>query len=425
MQSQFKAISISHKTAPLGIREGISLNEEECGNLLRKLLEVSSISEALVLSTCNRTEIYYSSTKDQSDLLIKLLCIERDFESSKEITPYFKVINNQHEAIKHLFYVSIGLESQVVGDLQITNQVKRAYQLTADLQAAGPFLHRLLHTIFFTNKRVVQETAFRDGAASVSYAAVELVEELTFDKADPKVLVVGLGEIGADVVRNLQHTHIKNIKLTNRTFAKAEALAKECEYEAVPFENVWEEAANADVVISAVSGHEPFFTKQKVEALNILSYKIFIDLSVPRSVAKNVEDVTGTIVHNVDDINNRATQALERRKESIPSVKNIIAQSIEEFNEWSKEMIFSPTIQKLKGALEQIRKEEMDRFMKQMNEDEAEKIEKITKSMMNKIIKLPVLQLKAACKRGEAETLVDLLNDLFNLEAASETSNSK
>ena len=425
MQSQFKAISISYKTAPLGVRESISLNEEESGNLLRKLLEISTISEALVLSTCNRTEIYYSSPKDQSDLLIKMLCIERGFKSSEEIAPYFKVINNQHEAVKHLFYVSIGLESQVVGDLQITNQVKRAYQLTADLQAAGPFLHRLLHTIFFTNKRVVQETAFRDGAASVSYAAVELVEELTFDKADPKVLVVGLGEIGADVVRNLQHTHIKNIKITNRTFAKAEALAQECDYEAVPFENIWEEAANADVVISAVAGHEPFFSKEKVEGLNILSYKIFLDLSVPRSVAKNVEEVVGAIVHNVDDINNRASQALERRKASVPSVKNIIAQSIEEFNEWSKEMIFSPTIQKLKGALEQIRKEEMDRYMKQLNEAEAEKMDKITKSMMNKIIKLPVLQLKAACKRGEAETLVDLLNDLFNLEATSEANNPK
>lgn len=421
MQSQFKAISISYKTAPLSVREGISLNEEESGSLLSKVLEISSISEALVLSTCNRTEIYYSSAEDQSELLIKLLCVERGLQHSNEISPYFKIINDQQEAIKQLFYVSIGLESQVVGDLQITNQVKKAYQLSADLQAAGPFLHRLLHTIFFTNKRVVQETAFRDGAASVSYAAVELVDELTFDKADPKVLVVGMGEIGADVVRNLQHTHIKDIKITNRTFSKAEALALECDYQAVGFDHVWEEVSKADVIISAIAGHTPFFTKERVQELNMHSYKIFLDLSVPRSVDRKVEEISGAIVHNVDDINNRATQALERRKEAIPSVQQIITQSISEFNEWSKEMIFSPTIQKLKGALEQIRKEEMGRYMKQLNEQEAERMDKITKGIMNKIIKLPVLQLKAACKRGEAETLVDLLNDLFNLEAASQS----
>ncbi|UZR96225.1 glutamyl-tRNA reductase [Chondrinema litorale] len=420
MQSQFKAISISYKNAPLSIREQISLDEKECGSLMRKILEITSVSEALVLSTCNRTEVYYSSQEDQSKTLIQLLCVERGIANSDEIIPYFQVVNDQNEAAIHLFNVSIGLESQVVGDLQITNQVKRAYQLSADLQAAGPFLHRLMHTIFFTNKKVVQETAFRDGAASVSYAAVELVEELTFDKADPKVLVVGVGEIGSDVVRNLQNTHIKDVTIVNRTISKAVTLAQECDYKVAPFENLWEEAEKADVIISSVAGHEPFFTKERVTNLNLLTYKIFIDLSVPRSVEKNVEEIPGAIVHNVDDINNRASQALERRKASIPLVREIIAQSVEEFNEWSKEMIFSPTIQKLKNALEQIRQEELSRYMKQLNEKETEKVEMITRNMMNKIIKLPVLQLKAACKRGEAETLVDLLNDLFNLEANAE-----
>jgi len=150
-----------------------------------------------------------------------------------------------------------------------------------------------------------------------------------------------------------------------------------------------------------------------------LTYKYFLDLSVPRSVDVAVEQIPGVLVYNIDHIRNRADEALTRRLASIPQVEAIVAQSIVEFNDWSKEMMVSPTINKLKNALEQIRKEEMSRYMKNMSPEESEKIDKITRGMMQKIIKLPVLQLKAACKRGEAETLIDVLNDLFNLEQVS------
>ncbi|MBX2841742.1 MAG: glutamyl-tRNA reductase [Flammeovirgaceae bacterium] len=422
MQNQFKAVSISYKNAPLSIRERISLTEGESQSILIKLKEVLDIPEAFVLSTCNRTEIYYSGAEDQSESIIKLLLAEKALtDEFPTISTYFQILDEQDNAIEHLYYVSMGLESQVVGDLQISNQVKRAYQQSADLEMAGPFLHRLMHTIFFTNKRVVQETAFRDGAASVSYAAVELVEELTFEKANPKVLVVGVGEIGTDVVKNLVDSEISEITITNRTFEKAQKLATECGFKVADFNNIWSEVQQVDVIISSVADKTPFFSAEKISDIDIDSYKIFIDLSVPRSIDKYAESIPGVIVHNVDDINNRATQALEKRKASIPAVKAIIHESILEFSNWSKEMVFSPTIQKLKNALEQIRQDELSKYMKQLDEKEYKKVEKITMNMMNKIIKLPVLQLKAACKRGEAETLVDVLNDLFNLEAKKES----
>merc|ERR1711879_98970 len=130
----------------------------------------------------------------------------------------------------------MGLEAQVIGDMQISNQVKRSYQTAVDMDMAGPFLHRLMHTIFFTNKKVVQETAFRDGAASVSYAAVELIEELTSNTHQPRVLLVGLGEIGEDVAKNLVYLGDAQIKIANRTFSKAQELAAEYNFEAIPFE---------------------------------------------------------------------------------------------------------------------------------------------------------------------------------------------
>lgn len=416
MHNQFKAISLSHKTAPLEIRELVALNEDSCKQLLVTLKEFTDASEILIISTCNRTEVYYSAPEDHSYTIIKLLGIQKGVSREALQESYFDIIPDHNEAVKHLFEVCIGLHSQVVGDMQISNQVKQAYQWTADLDLAGPFLHRLMHTIFFTNKRVVQETRFRDGAASASYAAVEMVEELTAEISRPKVLVVGLGEIGADVCKNLSDKNIADITITNRTIEKALPIAEACKLRIADFADLWEEMKTADVVISSVARPDPLITRALVEKMDILSYKFFIDLSVPRSVESSVEEIPGVLVYNIDNIRSKATEALAIRIGSIPHVERIISESIGEFNDWSKEMVVSPTIQKLKNALEQIRQEELSRHLKHMTAEESEKIEKITRNMMQKIIKLPVLQLKAACKRGEAETLVDVLNDLFDLE---------
>lgn len=417
MINNFKAVSLTYKNTSLQLREKVTFDESLSKRLMLGLKELTDASELLVISTCNRTEVYYASNDDLGNQIITLIGLQKGIPDLINNKEYFTFYNDHHEAVQHLYNVAIGLESQVVGDMQITNQVKNAYQWSADINMAGPFLHRLMHTIFFTNKKVVQETPFRDGAASVSYAAVELAEELCADIINPKILIVGLGEMGADVCRNFSNTCFTDITITNRTFTKAEELSKECcNVKAIPFESAWEAVKEADVIICSISKDEPFVTKEKVEKLKILSYKYFIDISVPRSVEGAVEDVPGVLVYNIDHIQNRATEALEKRIQSIAKVKEIIAESIAEFNDWSKEMMVSPTINKLKNALEQIRQEEISRYLKNLNSEEAQKVELITKNIMQKIIKLPVLQLKAACKKGEAETLIDVLNDLFDLE---------
>lgn len=417
---QFRSVGISYKTAPLEIRERIALNEDEAKGLMLKVQEFFGGTDILVVSTCNRTEIYYNAAANCNVDIAKLLLIQKGLTNTDAYLPYFIDYTDQNQAARHLFEVATGLHSQVVGDMQIPNQVKHAYQWSVDLGMAGPFLHRLLHTIFFANKRVAQETSFRDGAASTSYVAVELIEHATALKANPSILVLGVGEIGTDVCRNLKEKEYTNITVVNRTRAKAEQLANELGFGVADFENVEEEILKADVVISSILRDEPFINKALLQKKSLHSFKYVVDLSVPRSVAADAEQVPGVIVYNIDNIQAKANEALDRRLASVPHVQTIIDQALEEFSDWSKEMVVSPTIQKLKNALEQIRQEEMARFMKNLNEDEAAKIDKITSSMMQKIIKLPVLQLKAACKRGEAETLIDVLNDLFNLEQQPE-----
>ncbi|GGG44058.1 glutamyl-tRNA reductase [Hymenobacter glacieicola] len=417
MLHPFKAVSLSFKKAPLEIRELIALDEAACRRFLHTLHHELALTDLLVLSTCNRTEVYYSAERDQSPAIIEALGQLKHLPEVAEYFPYFDILDQHTDAVRHLFEVSMGLDAQVVGDMQISNQVKQAYQWSADADAAGPFLHRLLHTIFFTNKRVQQETSFRDGAASTSYAALELVEELTADMANPRVLVVGLGEIGADVCRHFGDSKLfQDVTICNRTRSKADELAQECGLKVIDFESLVPGLKDADIIISSIARDEPFFTRDMVERLDVLSYKFFIDLSVPRSIATDVEQVPGVLVYNIDAIHSKASAALERRLAAVPQVRAIIEESMIGLQDWTKEMMVSPTIQKLKNALEQIRLEEMDRFQKKMSPEEAKRMDDITRSLMQKILKQPVLQLKAACKRGEADQLIDVLTDLFDLE---------
>ena len=417
MTQNFKALALTYKTAPVAIREQVSLNEAAAKKLHQFVRDYTSATDVLIVSTCNRTEIYYVAEKDFSTEILKGLSLIKNCDPGFE--HHFTRFDGL-EAVLHLFEVSLGLDAQVMGDLQISGQVKNAYQWSADENMAGPFLHRLMHTIFFANKRVVQETSFRDGAASISYAAKELAEDLTADVRSPKVLVVGVGEIGQDFCLNLAHSRIEDVTILNRTQEKAEKLAQKYNFKFGGIENLLSEIQRADVIVSSVSGTQPLITQELLKDIKIFTHKYFIDLSVPRSIESSIEELPGAIVYNLDDIREKTNEALEKRKASIPAVQAIIQGSITDFEDWSKEMVISPTIQKLKSTLEQIRKEEIARFIKNAKPEEAQRLEEMSRSLMQKILKYPVLHLKPACKRGEAESLSELLNNLFNVEGQSE-----
>ncbi len=419
MHHLFRAVSLTYKNSPVAVREQVALSRDEVHQFLRQIKEVTAAQDVLVLSTCNRTEIYYSHEEDIADDLIKLLGITKGFTDTQQYADYFVRYTAGAETVRHLFRVAMGLNSQVVGDLQISNQIKQAYQAAADEDTASPFLHRLLHTIFFTNKRVSQETAFRDGAASVSYVATELLCDLAAEFVNPQVLIVGLGEIGVDVCKNIgdkRKDAPQNVTLINRTAAKAEAIAQPLGFKTRPLSELAEAVAQADVIVSSAAVSTPLITRAQLEHHKIHSHKYIIDVSVPRSVEPVAEQVPGVLLYNIDDLQNKANETLSKRLAAVPRVEEIIEETLDGFAQWAQEMEVSPTIQRLKGALERIRQEEIARHLKSLNETEVAQVEKVTKGMMQKIIKLPVLQLKAACQRGEAETLIDVLNDLFDLE---------
>ncbi|WP_421763451.1 glutamyl-tRNA reductase [Ekhidna sp.] len=407
----FKALGLSYKNAPIDIREKVAFNESDSTDFILKLQELFEVEEALLVSTCNRTELYYSAPNDLSKEILGLISSFKHI-SSQELKGYFQFYSSK-EASKHLFNVTLGLESQVLGDIQISNQVKRAYQQSADLNMAGPHLHRLMHTIFYANKRVVQETSLQDGTASVASVAVDLVRGFIGNIENPRIALIGLGEIGQNVLENLDSKEA-TITLVNRTKSIAEKLSEGKNILVKDLSNLESIITENDVVISAVATSAPLITADHLS--EEILHKLFIDLSVPRSIAQEVERVPGVSVYNVDQLAERTLKARAIRTKAIPAVENIIEEELSNFMSWKNEMGVSPTIQKLKIALDQIRKEELSRH-KKLSDKEIELLDVVTKSMIQKVIKLPVLQLKAACKRGESETLVEVLNDLFNLES--------
>ncbi|MFT6969676.1 MAG: glutamyl-tRNA reductase [Roseivirga sp.] len=413
MQENFRSISLSYKKAPVEIREIISIDELTIKQLLSEMAQVLPISEALILSTCNRTEVYYSSELNLDENIVNLISIKKGINTAKSYFEYFNSFTGS-KAVEHLYRVSLGLDAQVVGDLQISGQVKHAYQWCADAGLAGPFLHRLMHSIFYSSKRVFQETSFRDGAASVSYAASELIQSLAANIVEPKVLILGIGELGADICRYLSETPL-TVSICNRTLEKAQQLATECNQTAIDFSELKNALADHDIVISSIAKSIHVIDINSFD-LNTNQFKYLIDLSIPRSINPEVGNLNNFTLFNIDEISEKASAAVDKRKAAIPEVEVIIADALLELEGWSKEMEVSPTIHKLKGALEQIRQEELTKHLKNATPEMAEFADRFSKSITQKIIKLPVLQLKAACKRGEAETLIDLLNNLFDLD---------
>jgi len=417
MNQRFKALLLTHQHAPLAVRELFALDEAACRALLLRLSQGLGLADVLVLSTCNRTEVYYSAAQDQRAAILAEMADLKGYPDTAQVAAGFVSVTSAPAAVRHLFEVALGLDAQVVGDQQIYHQVKQAYQWAADAGAAGPFLHRVLHTVFFAHKRVRQETGFRDGAASVAHAALQLAENLTAHLPHPRVLLLGAGAFGADVARCFgESRRFAHMTICNRTRGRAETVAAECGLRVLDFAELARGIEQADVVVSSVAAPAPVITPSLLAQAAVLSHKYLVDLSVPRSIAPAVEAVPGVLLYPLDAVQSQASAALTRRLAAVPLVRAIIAESLADLQHWSGELEVSPTIQKLKNALEQLRQEEMRRFGKKMSPAEASLLDDITKSLVQKVLKQPVLHLKAACKRGEPGQLVELLNDLFDLE---------
>lgn len=409
---QLKLISISHASAPVAVREMFCLREPEQYDFLTRLKDYFSIEEALILNTCNRLEIYYSSDKERlSEEIIVLLGSFKGIQDMDEKTRYFHILRDAEAVVSYLFRVSIGLESYVLGDIQIMGQVKKAYQVSVDAGMAGAFLHRLMHTIFAAHKEVVRTTAFKDGAASVSYNASRLIQDRKLATPADPLLVIGTGKMGKDVCSNLSVLGFTNITITNRTRANAASLIQSG-FLFINFDLIPKVLGNYKVIINTACTPALLVTKGHLHKVS--RPPAFIDLATPRGIDENARMLTQ--LFDIDAICQLQQKTLHTRKQEIPKVETIILNHSRDFLEWSRGIEFTSSIRKFKQTLEQLRKEVLAQFLKDNQRSEQQLLDDVTSTMIQKIVNLPVLNIKGACKRDQAAYLSDSLNDLFHIE---------
>lgn len=396
----------------LNDRERVALSAEEQVLLYQQAIQLLPVEDFFVLSTCNRTELYFTPFEGAEEKVVALLrLVKNDNTLSADC---FRVIKDTTQSCLRLFEVAVGLRSGILGDIQIIHQVKNAYQLACDMDTAGPFLHRLLHSAFFIHKKVASETSFKSGQVSIASVVTDKIRgQLPISKSD-HILVLGTGSTGLKVIENIQASGYSNITIANRTLEKASAIALEKGVNVLPFDEALKKAHQYNVIISAVQVGEVLLT---AEDLHQQEKTYVFDLSVPRSVDLDAGKVSNVMLWNIDKLQEASSKTLEQRKAAVPDVREIIASHLDELAVWSRQLDMKPVIHQFKTLLNDIRRQEINRHMKKLAPEQVEVLEQITSNIADKILKYPVLHLKQGCLRDEYDTSsIQALRDLFDLE---------
>ena len=414
-------LGVSHRTAPVDLRERLDFSSRDVGAAVEALATRPSAAETVVLSTCNRSELYVASA-DPASAREELITFLSDYHQlPREAFVPHVFAHDGAEAATHLFRVAAGLDSLVVGEPQILGQVKEAFQTAAERHCTGPLLTKAFHWAFGVGKRVRAETALGEGAVSVSFAAVALARKI-FGRLDGRrVLVVGAGEISALTAQHLRSQGVAEIVITSRTTAHAEALAAQVEGHAVSWSGLMPALARADIVITATGSQRPIITRADVEAVTgrrRADPLFIIDIAVPRDVEASVGDIEQVFLYNVDDLQAIVQENLSRRSAEIARAEAIVAEEVARFLSWQRSRGAIPTVVALRQRFDAIRRAELQRLEGKLGSlppDARARVDEVTRLIVEKLLLEPTEQLKALPDEETQAAYTEAVNRLFRL----------
>ena len=417
----FYAFGVNHLRAPVETREAFALSEERKRDLFRSI-DLAKGSELIILSTCNRTEAYLSGTPADVGRVQEALCA-----AAKRPWPTDTAFHLQdEEAVRHVLEVASGLKSMVLGDAQIFSQLKEAYRIAVEEQGVGASMHRLMHTAFRAAKRVINETDLNSGAASVPYVAVEVTTKL-FESSDGRslhsmrALVVGSGSMGRMAVDALQKKGVMDITIANRSEERGREAAGRAGVAFCEWERLHVACSEHDVVVVATSAESPVITAAAMEPA-LIAGTIFADISVPRNVESAVTEL-GCRVIDIDDLNAWLAETEALRRTAVPAARAIIGEMLAEFVTWVfHHQALQPVIQTIADTFESIRASEVERHHQRFSEIDQQELDEITRSIVQKILAVPVVRLKSV----EPESIdfvqgIRLLHALFQRDACEDS----
>jgi glutamyl-tRNA reductase len=414
-------IGLNHKTAPIEVREKLAFQESEMEKALAQVHSLPSLKENMILSTCNRVEIFAISQETEKTIQELKDFLSRYHElPMKEFEKSLYLLIGE-EAVRHTFRVASSLDSMVVGEPQILGQIKSAYTLATESGTSGIILHRLLHRAFHVAKRVRTETRIGDSAVSVSSVAVELAERIFGSLERRVVLLIGAGEMCELAARHLIAGGVEKILVTNRTYDRAVSLAQEFHGEAIPFDEMVRGLKRADIVISATDASQYLIDREQM--LRVMKERkqrplFFIDIADPRDIAPEVGDLENAYLYNIDDLQKVAHENIKDREKEAQKAEAIVQDEVVKFVRWYQSLEITPTIIALRGKCEEIRKRELEKMLSHhphLSEKERQSIEAMTSAIINKILHDPLSRLKQKDEEAMSDIYVDVLRTLFQL----------
>jgi glutamyl-tRNA reductase len=415
------AISINHRTASVDLREAVHLKEDEIRPFIN-LAKENQIKEGLILSTCNRTEIFgipnnnEASHENFQNLLL-------NFKAAQNISEHNFQKFISRDAIRHLFSVATGIDSLLIGDNQVFKQVKDSFQVAEEANFAGYIMHRIFDAAIRTGKRAISETAISEGAVTISYAAVQLTEKIFSNLSKKSALVIGTGETGEIAAKHLSEKGIGSLAVTNRTQEKAEKLAQKLNAKVIPFNDYKESIYKFDIIISATAAPDILIRKDDVKnALKKRSNSpmILMDIAVPRDIDPATKEIDYIFYHDLDSLNIIVDQNLSKRKSEIPKVEKIIEEELDNFWEWYNSLQAAPAIKDLRDYFEEIRNEEVEKNKNKFSSEDQEKLDIVTKRIINKILHHPTIELRKADENSnsvDSSTKIGIIRDLFGINS--------
>ena len=415
-------VGLSHKTAVTECRAKLTFPEDTIPAALGRLMSYPGIQESLIISTCNRVEIY-SSVKDSAQGAESIKQFISDYHGlSRPDLEQSLYVYPDGDGVRHVFRVASSLDSLVVGEPQILGQLKDAFDLALKAKTTSTVLNKLLKKSISVAKRVRTETRLAEGAVNISYAAVELAKKIFGTLEGKSVMLLGAGEMAELAARHLMNNKVDKIMVANRTFERAEELAREFKGDAIRFEHFPGTMVTADILICSTGAQKPVVTYDIVRqvARERRNRPIFlIDISMPPNIEAGCGDIDGVYLYNIDALQSVVDTNVQGRQQEAEKAEDIIRQEVDTYLQWERSLDAVPTIVDLREKVEDIRKRELEKTLCQLNgiDDEQKRaLEVLTQAIVNKLLHAPLVVLKQAAANPEGGDTIAIARKIFNLD---------
>ncbi len=416
-------VGLSHKSAPIEVREKLNFPEATISEALKKLVSYEGVREGLILSTCNRVEIY-ASVQDSKPGIEQIKQFISDYHGlSREALEQSLYVYPEVEGVRHTFRVASSLDSMVLGEAQILGQLKESFDLALKAKTTSTILNKLIKKAISVAKRVRTETKLAEGAVSISTAAVELAKKIFGELTGKNVMLLGAGEMAELAAQHLLGNGVKNIMVANRTFERAEELAKEFKGDAIRFEHFPDAMVMVDILICATGAPQYVVNRDMVSRVlkERRNKPIFmIDISNPRNIDPEVDKVDNVYLYDIDDLQSKVDVNTGGRAKEAEKAEGLITQEVETYLQWERALDAVPTIVDLREKVEDIRKRELERTVGSLNgitEDQKRAMEAMSQAIVNKLLHAPLVVLKqAASVPVEGDNTISIARRLFNLD---------